>query len=163
MTTVQIPPEGVAAEFDFEVPAPPGMGSISGVKLYFTFGLEHPDLGTFVPRLFLNGEQRDLSDSGTEPLSVTRIAQLLEAVDAPVQARVVVNSEGSLKPGNLVTVYAWGAQTESGEGALNPDTSGEPSTLTDIIEVGQAKVVSWQEWNRITGANQGEEQDPPGS
>src|SRR5690606_20688714 len=60
-----------------------------------------------------------------------------------------------LQAGSTVTIYAWGAQTESGTGALNPDEGGEPSIMTDTIEVGTVQVVTSQEWNRMTGANDG--------
>lgn len=155
MTTIQIPPSGVPARFAFEIPGPGDLTTIGGVRVYFTFGLARPDV--FVPRLRINGQDYDLSDSATGSLSLTRICQFLEPVDAPAQAEISVNEGGSLLPNNTVTVYAWGAQTESGTGALNPDEGGQPSVMTETIEVGTVDVLQWEEWNRITGANQGEE------
>lgn len=155
MTTVQIPPSGVPARFTFEIPAPGDLTTIGGVRVYFTFGLARPEV--FVPRLKIGEEVFDLTDSAMGPLSITRICQLTKPVAAPVQAEISVNEGGSLVPNNTVTVYAWGAQTESGTGALNPDEGGQPSVMTETIEVGTVDVLQWEEWNRITGANQGEE------
>lgn len=157
MTSLQIPPSGVPAEFTFEVPAPDGLTTLGGVRLHFTFAVGRPASGLFFPRLLLGGERHTLSDSAMGARSITEICQLPEALQAPLQVRVTVNEDGSLEPGNTVTVYAWGAQTENGEGALNPDEGGNPSLLTATIEVGQIRVLTWEEWNRVTGANQGEE------
>lgn len=158
MTTTQVPPDGVPAEFRFEIPAPEGLTTIGGVRVYFVFDSQRPDFGDFFPRLYLNdGEPCALSDSGMGPKSITRVCHIPEALTAPVQARLTLNEEGALAPGNGVTIYAWGAQTESGDGALNPDEGDQPSIMTPTIEVGQVEVLTWQEWNRITGANQGEE------
>lgn len=158
MSTQQIPPDGVAAEFGFSIPAPAGMDTLGGVRLYFAF--EDAPPGTFVPQLFVGGVRRELSGAGSGPSSLTFIAQLPTALPAPATAALIVNGSTHLEPGNDVTVYAWGAQTESGTGALNPDEGGEPSVMTDTIEVGRIEVLTWPEWNRLTGANQGE---PTGS
>lgn len=154
MTTVQIPPSGVPATFPFTVPAPEGMSTLGGIRVLFTFAVARPDV--FVPRLTGSGGEYALMDSAMGAKSLTRIAQFAHSVAAPVDVEVDVNNGGSLEPGNTVTVYAWGAQTESGTGALNPDEGGEPSTLTDTIEVGTVEVLTWEDWNRLTGANQGE-------
>lgn len=155
MSTVQIAPDGVPAEFPFEIPAPPDLSSLGGVRLYCTFDLAKPS--PFEPHLYLNGVQYPLAVSASGPLSMTFACQLPEAVEAPAQARLVVNESGHLDPGNTVTVYAWGAQTRSGSGALNPDEGGEPSVMTGTIEVGQVQVLSWLEWKRLTGENQGQQ------
>lgn len=158
MTVIQIPPSGAPARFDFEIPAPDGLPTIGGVRVYFTFATERP--AVFVPRLVVGGEVYDLMDSALGPLSITRISQFTQAVPAPVEAEISVNEGGSLTPGNTVTVYAWGAQTETGTGALNPDEGGESSVMTETIELGTVEVLTWEDWNRLTGANQGE---PTGS
>lgn len=158
MITKQIPPDGVAAEFGFEIPAPEGLDTIGGVRLYFTFDRGLPAI--FTPQLFVGGVRRELSGAGSGPSSLTFIAQLPTALPAPAQGGLIVNGSTHLEPGNGVTVYAWGAQTESGTGALNPDEGGEPSVMTTTIEVGRIEVLTWPEWNRLTGANQGE---PTGS
>lgn len=153
MTTIQIPPDGVTAKLPFEVPAPGDLTTLGGIRVYLTFGLEQPS--TFYPKLLVGGENRTLSESASGPLSRTYIAQFPEALDAPQQAEIWINEGTTLDPGNDVTVYAWGAQTASGTGALNPDEGGEPSVTTDTITVGTVQVITWQEWNRLTGANQG--------
>jgi hypothetical protein len=155
VTTIQIPPDGVVAKLPFEIPAPGDLTTLGGVRVYFTFNLEQPS--AFYPKLLVGGENKSLSQSASGPLSRTYIAQFPEALSAPQQAEIWINDGGTLQPGNDVTVYAWGAQTESGTGALNPDEGGEPSITTATIEVGNAEVITWQEWNRLTGANQGEE------
>lgn len=154
MMTIQIPPSGIPARFPLTIPAPGDLETLGGVRVYFLFNLARPDV--FLPRLILDGVSRDLMDSALGPTSITRITQLPYSVPAPAEAEISVNEGGSLQPGNTVTIYAWGAQTLSGVGALNPDEGGEPSTMTDTIEVGTVEVVTWQEWNRMTGANQGE-------
>jgi hypothetical protein len=155
MMTVKIPPSGIPARFPLEIPRPGDFTTLGGVRVYFIFTQGRPDV--FVPQLLIDGEQQTLMDSALGPVSITRIAQFTEPIPAPVPAQISVNTGGSLQPGNNVTIYAWGAQTASGRGALNPDEGGEPSTLTETIEVGIAEVVTWQEWNRMTGGNQGEE------
>ncbi|MCP9209711.1 hypothetical protein [Streptomyces cucumeris] len=154
MTTTQIPPDGTAAEFIFEVPAPGDLTTLGGIRLYFTFGLERPTPGNFSPNLYVDGDKLNLSDRAMGPLSITNISQFQEPLDAPAQAKVTVNEAGTLSPGNTVTIYAWGAQTESGSGALNPDEGGEPSVMTDTIEVGTVEVLTWQQWNQLTGGSQ---------
>jgi hypothetical protein len=154
MNTVQIAPDGVPAEFAFEIPAPADLSSLGGVRLYFTFDLAKPS--PFEPHLYLDDVQYPLMVSASGPLSMTFACQLPGAVATPAQARLVVNESGHLDPGNTVTAYAWGAQTHSGTGALNPDEGGEPSVMTDTIEVGQVQVLSWLEWKRLTGENQGQ-------
>jgi hypothetical protein len=156
--TIQIPPSGVPAYFSLEIPKPGDLETLGGVRVYCTFALDRP--GLFVPRLSVGGDPYDLMDSAMGPLSITRIAQFPQPVAAPASAQISVNEGGSLTPGNTVTVYAWGAQTESGAGALNPDEGGEQSVMTETIQVGTVEVLTWEEWNRITGANQGE---PSGS
>lgn len=152
---VQIPPEGVPALLDFGIPAPEGMGTLGGVRLYFTFSQGRPS-GLFPVGLELDGSPCVLMEAGVGPGSLTFVSQLPQGVPVPAQARVTVNEGGHLEPGTMVNVYAWGAQTASGSGALNPDEGGESSILTGTIEVGRIEVLSWQEWNRVTGANQGE-------
>ncbi len=154
MTTVQIPPSGVPAVFPFSVPAPEGMSTLGGIRVVFTFAVARPDV--FVPRLTVGGTEYALMDAAMGQTSLTRIVQFAQSIAAPADVQVAVNDGGSLEPGNTVTVYAWGAQTESGTGALNPDEGGEPSTMTDTIEVGTVEVLTWEDWNRLTGANQGE-------
>lgn len=154
MATIQIPPSGVPARFPIEIPAPEGLTTLGGVRVYCTFSLERP--GVFVPRLSVEGAPYDLMDSAMGPLSITRISQFPQPVAAPASAEISINEGGSLLPGNTVTVYAWGAQTESGTGALNPDEGGVPSVMTETIEVGTVEVLTWEDWNRLTGANQGE-------
>ncbi|AXH66226.1 hypothetical protein SEA_SATIS_65 [Streptomyces phage Satis] len=154
MLTIQIPPSGIPARFPLTIPSPGDLGTLGGVRVYFLFNLARPDI--FVPKLSIDGIPYALMDSALGPTSITRIAQFSSSIPAPVDAEISVNEGGSLQPGNTVTVYAWGAQTLSGVGALNPDEGGEPSTMTDTIEVGTVEVVTWQEWNRMTGANQGE-------
>lgn len=149
METIQIAPDGVPAEFVFEIPPPSVLTSLGGVRLYFTFNLAAPD--PFEPLLYLGGQQQEVTPSSGGPLSMAFDCHLPAAVPAPVQAKVVVNSTGHLEPGSTVTVYAWGAQTRSGEGALNPDGDGEPTVMTNTIEVGEVQVVTWQEWRRISG------------
>lgn len=158
----QIPPDGTAASFEFEIPAPEDLTTIGGVRLYFAFGLQRPDPGRFFPRLYLDGENVSLAEAATGPLSYTRIAQLPAALAAPVLARVTVNEDGSLEAGNSLVIYAWGAQTASGNGALSPDEGDQPSTMTPTIEVGEIDVLTWQEWNRLTGGNIGEADEDPG-
>jgi hypothetical protein len=155
MATVQIPPSGVPAEFSFQVPAPSGMDTLGGVRLYFLFATVRPN--PFFAALLVNGEPTDMMDSSVGSLSIDRIAQFADALDAPISITLKVNDGSTLDPGNNVSVYAWGAQTETGTGALNPDEGGNPSSLTETIEVGSVEIVSWQVWNRMTGANQGEE------
>lgn len=158
MTTIQIPPSGVPAHFPVNIPAPEGMDTLSGIRMLFTFAQARPDV--FVPRLRKgSGEEISTSDGAVGPKSVTRIAQF-PAAPAPLAVVLSVNEGGSLEPGNNVTVYTWGAQTQSGEGALNPDEGGEPSTTTDTIEVGTVEVLTWTEWNRLTDESQ---QEPTGS
>lgn len=152
MTTVQIPPESVPAEFSFDIPAPDGMTTLGGVRLYFIFAVERPE--SFFPYLHINGERKALSESGVGQTSYEMIAQFPESIPAPARAKVTVNGEGHLDPGNTVTIYAWGAQTASGEGALNPDEGGEPSSRTTAIDVGQVEVLTWPEWYRLMGQNQ---------
>lgn len=154
MTTVTIPPEGTPAEFTFDVPAPESMNSLGGIRLYFVFGQARPD-SSFSVSLDVDGVRRDLTQSGVGPTSVTYVSQFHEVVPAPIRARVIVNQWSHLDPGNTVTLYAWGAQTESGTGVLNPDDGGEHSSMTATIEVGQIEVLDWLDWNRLTGANQG--------
>lgn len=153
MTDLQIPPDGVIAKFPFEIPQPGDFPTIGGVRVYFTFGQDNPS--PFQPRLLLDGVNYTISESATGPMSRTFIAQFPEPVDAPQQAEIWVNDGITLEPGCTVTAYAWGAQTESGTGALNPDEGGEPSTMTETIELGTVTVLSWPEWNRLTGANEG--------
>lgn len=151
MATIQIPPSGQVAEFGFNIPAPPAMVNIGGVRLYFTFAVARPENGNFAPLLLLDfdDEPVPLSDSAVGLSSVTKICQLDPAIFAPITARLRVNETGELEPGNTVTIYAWGAQTPSGTGALNPDEGGEPSMMTDTIEVGTVEIVTWEEWYRI--------------
>lgn len=155
MASVQIPPSGVPATFTFEIPAPEGMSTLGGVRALFTFAVARPNV--FVPRLRLNGIEYGMVDSAMGSSSLTRISQFQAPMAAPASAEISVNEGGSLQPGNTVTVYAWGAQTESGTGALNPDEGGEPSTMTETITVGTVEVITWEEWNRLTGANEGQE------
>lgn len=155
MTVIQIPPSGIPANFDFEIPAPEGMSTLGGVRMHCVFALARPDV--FALRLRIDGVEQSTMDSAMGPKSITRITQFQQSKNAPVQARLSINEGGSLQQGNSVTVYAWGAQTESGVGALNPDEGGNPSSMTDTIELGTVEVIPWQEWNRLTGANQGEE------
>lgn len=155
MNTVQIAPDGVPGELFFEIPAPADLPSLGGVRLYFTFDLARPN--PFEPQLYLDEVQYPLMVSAGGALSMTFTCQLPRAAAAPAQARLVVNEGGHLDPGNTVTAYAWGAQTRSGTGVLNPDEGGEPSTLTDTIEVGQVQVLTWPEWKRLTGENQGQQ------
>lgn len=151
MATIQIPPSGHPAEFGFDIPAPPAMLNIGGVRLHFTFAIGRPENGDFSPALFLdvNEEPVPLSDSAVGPSSVTKICQLNPSLFAPVTARLAINGTGELEPGNTVTIYAWGAQTASGTGALNPDEGGEPSETTDTIEVGTVEILTWEEWYRL--------------
>ncbi len=153
MTTIQIPPSGLAAEFTFGVPAPDGMTTLGGLRLYFTFAIARPPL--FSVELALDGVAMDTAVSGSGPVSLVQIAQFQTALTAPAQAVLRLNGTSTLDPGNTVTAYAWGAQTASGSGALNPDEGGQPSTLTAVIEVGSMEVLGWPEWNRLTGADQG--------
>lgn len=155
MTTIQIPPSGVPASFDFEVPAPEGMSTLGGIRMHCVFALGRPDV--FALRLRVDGEEQFTMDSAMGAKSITRITQFEQSRQAPVQAQLSINEGGSLQEGNNVTVYAWGAQTESGVGALNPDEGGVPSSMTETIELGTVEVLSWLDWNRLTGANQGEE------
>lgn len=152
-TIVRIPPDGVPAEFEFEVPAPGELTTLGGVKLYFSFEQDRPSFGDFFPRLYLDGERATLSDSAMGPLSYTKVCRFDESVPAPAQMKVTLNEEGALKVGNTVHIYAWGAQTESGTGALNPDEGDQPSILTDTIEVGVIEVMTWQEWRRLNDGN----------
>jgi hypothetical protein len=154
MTTVQIPPDGASATFDFDVPAPDGMDTLGGIRLYFTFAQKRPE-GPFSVSLEIDGVQRDLVQTATGVSSLIYISQFHETTPAPLRATLTVNRWGHLDPGNTVTVYAWGAQTESGTGALNPDEGGESSSMTATINVGTVEVLSWLEWNRLTGANEG--------
>lgn len=153
MTTIQIPPSGVPANFDFEVPAPEGMSTLGGIRIHCVFALARPDV--FALRLRVDDEEQFTTDSAMGAKSITCITQFEPSRTAPLQARLSVNEGDSLQPGNNVTVYAWGAQTESGTGALNPDEGGEPSLMTDTIELGTVEVITWEEWNRLTGANEG--------
>lgn len=153
MITIQIPPSGVAATFPVEIPRPGNLETLGGVRVYCMFALARPDL--FTPGLTIGGVERNLPVSATGPSALTFVAHLQEPVDAPAQVEISINEANSLEPGNTVTIYAWGAQTESGQGALNPDEGGQPSTMTETIEVGVVEVVTWQEWNRMTGGNQG--------
>jgi hypothetical protein len=167
MNVIQIPPSGVPAHFPIEVPAPEGMTTLGGIRVYFLFQNVRPDV--FVPKLYegdSSGAELPMMDSASGQKSLTRISQFQEARPAPMQVVVSVNEGGSLEPGNTVTIYAWGAQTESGTGALNPDEGGEPSVMTDTIEVGQVEILTWPEWNRLTGENQkspGGQESPEGS
>jgi hypothetical protein len=156
VSTVQIPPEGVPAEFAFEVPAPDGMSTLGGIRLHCTFSQGRPE-DFFSLYLDLNGERCSLVRSGEGATTLTYVSQFHEAVAAPLHAAVTVNQWSHLDPGNTVTLYAWGAQTESGLGALNPDEGGEPSSMTATIDVGTVEVLEWADWNRLTGANQGEQ------
>lgn len=156
MTTVQIPPNGVAADFPFSVPAPDGMSTLGGIRLMFSFTSGAPDLNTFSTLLDVGGEDRGLWDTASGATSVTRATTFHPALAAPADMTVHVNTSGTLQPGDSITVYAWGAQTESGTGVLNPDEGGEPTSFSETIEVGTVEVLDWTEWNRLTGANQGE-------
>jgi len=153
VTTVTIPTDGVPASFTFEVPAPGDLTTLGGIRLYFVFSGQVPN--PFVPGLTLEGTPYDASQTASGPTSRTFAAQFPEALSAPQEAVLTVNEGSVLQAGSTVTIYAWGAQTESGTGALNPDEGGEPSIMTDTIEVGTVQVVTWQEWNRMTGANEG--------
>lgn len=153
MAVVQIPPDGVSADFSLEIPGPGDLETIGGIKIYFLFNIPRPSV--FTPVLTIGGVEHPLSDHAMGPTSITQVLQLQQSLPAPVQAELSVNRTESLPPGTTVTIYAWGAQTESGEGALNPDEGGQPSTMTETIEVGTAEVITWQEWNRRTGADQG--------
>lgn len=158
MTNVQIPPDGVTAKLSFGIPGPGDFPTIGGVRVHFVFEQANPPV--FYPRLLIGNVNYNLSQSAGGPASKTFTAQFPVPLDAPQQAEIWVNEGITLQPGSTITGYAWGAQTESGTGALNPDEGGEPSTMTDIIELGTIEVITWPEWNRITGANEGLE---PGS
>lgn len=149
MPTIQIPPSGYPAPFGFNISAPPAMYTIGGVRLHFTFAAGRPENGSFAPTFALDGVPIPLTDSAVGPSSVTKICQLNPALFAPVTAQLVINQAGELAPGNTVTIYAWGAQTLSGSGALNPDEGGEQSFMTDTIEVGTIEILTWEEWYRI--------------
>lgn len=156
MTTVQIPPNGVTADLPFDAPAPEGMSTIGGVKLMFAFTSGAPDLNTFSSLLDVGNTDHALWDVASGATSVTRATTFSQPLTAPVGMTVHVNSSGTLQPGDALTVYAWGAQTESGTGVLNPDDGGQPTSLSETVEVGSVQVLDWPEWNRLTGANQGE-------
>jgi len=153
MTDVQIPPDGVIAKLPFEVPQPGDFPTIGGVRVYFVFGQDNPS--PFYPKLLIGGQSVAFSESASGPMSRTFVAQFQEALNAPQQAEVWVNDGITLQPGCTITAYAWGAQTEYGTGALNPDEGGQPSTMTETIELGTVTVLTWPEWNRLTGANEG--------
>lgn len=150
---MQIPPDGVIAKLPFEIPQPGDLPTIGGVRVHFVFTQSNPSI--FYPRLLIDGESYNLSQSAGGAMSKTFVAQFPTSLDAPQQAEVWVNEGITLQPGSTLTAYAWGAQTESGVGALNPDEGGEPSTTTDTIDLGTIEVITWPEWNRITGANEG--------
>lgn len=150
---MQIPPDGVIAKLPFEVPSPGDLPTIGALRVYLTFGQDNPSV--LYPKLLMGGESYTISQSAGGPMSKTYVAQFPEPLDAPQQAELWLNEGVTLQPGCLITAYAWGAQTESGTGALNPDEGGEPSVMTDTIELGTVEVITWQEWNRITGANEG--------
>lgn len=150
---MQIPTDGVIAKLPFEIPSPGGLSTIGGVRIYLTFSQDNPSV--LYPRLVIGGENYTISQSAGGPMSKTYVAQLPEPLSAPQQAELWLNEGTALQPGCVITAYAWGAQTESGTGALNPDEGGEPSLMTDTIELGTVEVITWQEWNRITGANEG--------
>ena len=161
MTDLQIPPEGVPAEFTFNVPAPAGMTTVGGIKVRLTFVQGRPQ-GFFSAALYVDGEPVSPMDGGAGPDSAVHLCQIQDgAVAAPARVRVVLNDGSHLDPGNTVTVTAWGAQTEKGVGALNPDPGNNPTVLTGPLQVGTVEVLDWPEWNRLTGANQGQEE--PGS
>jgi len=152
---MQIPPSGVTAKLPFEIPPPGDLPTIGGVRIYLTFSQDNPSV--LYPALRINDENWTLSQSGGGPMSKTYISQFPESLPAPQQAELWLNEGITLQPGCTVTAYAWGAQTESGTGALNPDEGGQPSLMTDTIELGMVEVITWQEWNRLTGANEGAE------
>lgn len=153
MVTVQIPPDGVPANFPLEIPGPGDFTTIGGIKIYFLFDIPRPSV--FAPVLVIGETEQTLSDHAMGATSITQVLQLQESLPAPVQAELSINRTESLPPGTTISVYAWGAQTASGTGALNPDEGGQPSTMTETIEVGTVEVVTWQEWNLMTGADQG--------
>lgn len=156
MTTVQIPPSGVTADFTFDIPAPDGMSSIGGVKVMFNFTSGAPDPAIFSAALEVAGAAYGMWDAASGATSVTRATTFGQGIAAPASSALHVNDSGTLQPGDAITVYAWGAQTESGNGVLNPDDGGEPTSLSPTVEVGSVEVLDWTEWNRLTGANQGE-------
>jgi hypothetical protein len=156
MTTIQIPPSGTPADFPFDIPAPDGMSTLGGVKLMFSFTSGAPDLATFGTVLEVAGTEYGMWDTASGPTTVTRATTFSQGLAAPASSVIHVNSSGALQPGDSITIYAWGAQTESGKGVLNPDDGGEPTSLSATVEVGTVQVLDWTEWNRITGANQGE-------
>lgn len=153
MTDLQIPSDGVTARMSFEMPAPGDLPTIGGVRVYLVFGQYNPSV--LYPRLMVGGASYDLSQSAGGPMSKTFVAQFPVSLDAPQQAELLINEGVTLQAGTTITAYAWGAQTESGTGALNPDEGGEPSTITETIELGTVTVLPWLEWNRLTGANEG--------
>lgn len=153
MSDLQIPPSGVIAKLPFEISQPGDLPTIGGVRVYFTFGQDNPS--PFYPKLLIDGVNHTLAESASGPMSRTFVSQFPESLDAPQQAEIWLNDGITLEPGCTITGYAWGAQTESGVGALNPDEGGESSTMTDTIELGTVTVLPWLDWNRLTGANEG--------
>lgn len=153
ISPVIIPPDGVPAVLPVELPQPGDFDTIGGVKLRFDFGGPRPAL--FSPGLKISGVSKPVSDKAVGPNSATFISQFSVSVAAPAQGEVIVNESQALAPGTTMTVYAWSAQTPSGEGALNTDGGGEPTTLSSAVEVGSVEVVTWQEWNQRTDADQG--------
>lgn len=148
---IRIPPSGVAAELTADIPSPPGMDTLGGVRLVFSFDYLRPE--DFTPRLRVGETEVPLEEVAVDPSSLTWAARFEEPMPGPVQVVVSVNDgPGLIEPVSVVSVYAWGAQTADGAGVLDP-AAGEsnPTYLTDLVEVGQVRVVTWGQWDEITG------------
>lgn len=153
MLNIDIPPDGTAAEFPLELPRVGDFETVGGVKIYFVFDRSYPN--PFRPSVVIGETRHFLSDYAMGPVSLTKTLQFPQSLPAPVQMVLTVNARDTLPVNSTITIYAWSAQTESGQGALNPDEGDNPSILSDTVEVGTVTVISWQEWNRRTGADQG--------
>jgi hypothetical protein len=145
----EIPPDGVSAEFDVEIPIPSGLDYINGIQIRFAFELDIPT--QFFPVATLDGEEIPLDEYARDVLSLTRVGQLPKSFSDAVHLSVSINGEGHLAPGNSVTIYAWGVQILKNADFPGPATVSNPTTLDDAIEVGVVEVMTWPEWYRLTG------------
>lgn len=145
--TVQMPPSGTPITFSADVPAPSGMATIGGVLVKTTW----QGTATFyLPKVAIDGVEQSMYDGGSISGGYAWFC-VFPSRPAPANVQIRVNfTYGEAIPGSTGVVTIQGAETETGGFPMNPGPGSDPTFFGDQIIADDFKIVTWQEWRRLT-------------